>query len=438
MNGVIHMSDQAFVRVTQEFKLPNELLVAMMTGTPSFKKLENKSDETVLTSFVMRAPLANSNNWTLAISWDPAKFRTYGLLTGFQETEFMALLTAVQEFDSSCMHPLSLPVMLCELLTQSDSNEIKRHGSNLFKVELRTDSLRIGTLNTSIPNHGKNTPEDDLEDLARRLNAITSRLAFHEMCINANVTLVARILKDIKSVYWTGRHSGFFERAEKGIAIEMHLQQRLQNLEVEHAALQNEISCNQKIAAGQLQIVYNLIAQRDKRQNLHVAPISTSIAAITKDDSFAMRTIAIMTVAFLPATAIPSIFSMNMFDWQAEPGKQVVSSHFWIYWVVAVPLTLAVLGVWLSWIHAHRKHQKKAAPEFDLPAVSSLENYQPMKELFTGLRDRVLGVKRRRTDPKEKDVEDTVDNSHTLGSTTSLDVPHASLEPDKIVQEPTR
>lgn len=40
---------------------------------------------------------------------------------------------------------------------------------------------------------------------------------------------------------------------------------------------------------------------------------------------------------------------MSMFDWKAQDGKDIVSRHFWIYVVVALPLTLAVLAVWTLW-----------------------------------------------------------------------------------------
>lgn len=46
------------------------------------------------------------------------------------------------------------------------------------------------------------------------------------------------------------------------------------------------------------------MAQRDNRDNLKMAKISTDIASVTKDDSFAMRTIAVMSIIFLPGTFI--------------------------------------------------------------------------------------------------------------------------------------
>lgn len=40
-----------------------------------------------------------------------------------------------------------------------------------------------------------------------------------------------------------------------------------------------------------------------------MAKISTDIAAVTRDDSFAMRTIAVMSIVFLPGTFVSVRFS---------------------------------------------------------------------------------------------------------------------------------
>ena len=42
-----------------------------------------------------------------------------------------------------------------------------------------------------------------------------------------------------------------------------------------------------------------------------------------------------------------------MFNFQSEPVQ--VSSGFWIYWAVTVPLTLVVVGVWRLWLYIRNK-----------------------------------------------------------------------------------
>lgn len=76
-----------------------------------------------------------------------------------------------------------------------------------------------------------------------------------------------------------------------------------------------------------------------------------------------MKTLAAVTVAFLPATFVASFFAMPLFNWDAEKSSSVVNERFWIYWAVTVPLTLTTLVIWLSWTHRqtllHRAQERR-------------------------------------------------------------------------------
>jgi hypothetical protein len=51
---------------------------------------------------------------------------------------------------------------------------------------------------------------------------------------------------------------------------------------------------------------------------------------------------------------------MPIFDWQAPSIDQIVTGpRFAIYWAVAVPLTLFVIGTWAVWTRFSSKKQEK-------------------------------------------------------------------------------
>ena len=52
-----------------------------------------------------------------------------------------------------------------------------------------------------------------------------------------------------------------------------------------------------------------------------------------------MKTIALVTMIFLPGTFLGTVFSMN----------SVGEVHWWVYAVLTAVLTLAVVLVWASW-----------------------------------------------------------------------------------------
>jgi hypothetical protein len=58
-----------------------------------------------------------------------------------------------------------------------------------------------------------------------------------------------------------------------------------------------------------------------------------------------MKTIAVMTMVFLPATFFAAFFSLPLLQWD-EP--KVVHDKFWIYWAFTIPSTATVFAVWVA------------------------------------------------------------------------------------------
>lgn len=48
---------------------------------------------------------------------------------------------------------------------------------------------------------------------------------------------------------------------------------------------------------------------------------------------------------------------MDMFKWDAKEDESVVSPRFWIFWAVAVPVTLVMLAGWSAWLVMHRRRE---------------------------------------------------------------------------------
>ena len=79
-----------------------------------------------------------------------------------------------------------------------------------------------------------------------------------------------------------------------------------------------------------------------------------------------MRTIAAVTMLFLPGTFTASLFAMPFFK---TDGRFSVSKWFGLYVAVTVPLTVLVIVIWLFWqrILSRGLRMKKAKdPERDV------------------------------------------------------------------------
>jgi hypothetical protein len=110
------------------------------------------------------------------------------------------------------------------------------------------------------------------------------------------------------------------------------------------------LSRSQLILSRGLAKVYNLVAQQDFEANL-------AIARDTKNDSSSMKTVATLTMVFLPASAVSSFFGMEFFN--PGVGDIVISPYLWIFPVVTIPLTGMVFFIWWYWQRFHRGTDKK-------------------------------------------------------------------------------
>ncbi|KAK4443975.1 hypothetical protein QBC34DRAFT_488113 [Podospora aff. communis PSN243] len=117
------------------------------------------------------------------------------------------------------------------------------------------------------------------------------------------------------------------------------------------ARLQNEIM-----------LAFHTAAQHDSKTQVQIGEEA-------KKETAAMKAIAVITMTFLPATFISSVFSTPFFFF--EPGHEsgntlTVSSQFWIYCAFAIPISLLTWGLWTFWDISSRKKQARTMrwPDF--------------------------------------------------------------------------
>ena len=83
-----------------------------------------------------------------------------------------------------------------------------------------------------------------------------------------------------------------------------------------------------------------------------------------------MKTLAAVTVVFLPGTFVAALFSMPLFQWDTRTKPHsAISKQFWIYWATTLPLTVVTLALWVAWMRLqtrrHRARDKRDREELD-------------------------------------------------------------------------
>ncbi|KAF2631393.1 hypothetical protein BU25DRAFT_454846 [Macroventuria anomochaeta] len=87
---------------------------------------------------------------------------------------------------------------------------------------------------------------------------------------------------------------------------------------------------------------FNAAAQRDSMVQLQIGEEA-------KREASAMKAIAVVSMTFLPAPFVSTIFGTNFFSFEPDrdAGQPLfaVSRQFWVYWALSVPLTVATLAL---------------------------------------------------------------------------------------------
>jgi hypothetical protein len=98
---------------------------------------------------------------------------------------------------------------------------------------------------------------------------------------------------------------------------------------------------NKERLNNEIQLSFHTVTQMN-------AQLSLQISRSARTDGTLMKTVAVLTLVFLPATFLSAVFSMSFFSYDnGEEWK--MSSSIWIYFAWAIPVTVLTTGLWIWW-----------------------------------------------------------------------------------------
>ncbi|KAI1427164.1 hypothetical protein F5Y12DRAFT_783501 [Xylaria sp. FL1777] len=195
---------------------------------------------------------------------------------------------------------------------------------------------QVREVERQIPSKGR--PEPDyrhLHDIARHAIHVSETL-------EVATKTIKRMIERHKDL-WSSLSN---QDGEQGV----HSQ--LQFLESHISSLSSRSTSNEKRMLNEIQLAFNTVAQHD-------ASTSVKIGLATQSDSLTMKSIALVTLTFLPPTFVCAIFSMSFFNYSTDSGW-VLSDKFWVYWVFAVPTTLLTA---VAWYFLQKKYSNPTQPK---------------------------------------------------------------------------
>lgn len=220
--------------------------------------------------------------------------------------------------------------------------------SNILSLKIHKSNLTLNAIEEELgqheyPGRPKGDPlKADFVQGTSLLNSNNNRLGINESKLNSLILALRKMQEYNAKIVALSHHADILTGLEDVDNLVEHLLNYVSNLLYRNTS-------EQKRTQTHLTIIFNFMAQRDNLTNISLANDSKRIAAASKRDSTAMKTISILTMLFLPGTYIAALFAIPVFNWDADPGTSVVNYRFWYYWATTVPLTALVLLSWLLW-----------------------------------------------------------------------------------------
>ena len=153
-------------------------------------------------------------------------------------------------------------------------------------------------------------------------------IARHTLHVSETLTVAGKMMDSMRN-----QHKDFQERRLVGSQSHWDVHNRLSFHHSILSSLLHRSESNNSRLQGEIGLAFNTVTQ--------------GIANETMADSASMKTIAFVTMFFLPATFVSAVFSTSFFSFDAQQGTWSVSAKFWVYWAVSIPLTLASGAFWV-------------------------------------------------------------------------------------------
>ncbi|KAK4172596.1 hypothetical protein QBC36DRAFT_247220 [Triangularia setosa] len=110
-------------------------------------------------------------------------------------------------------------------------------------------------------------------------------------------------------------------------------------------SLLSRSEANMARLSNERDLAFHLASQRDSKVQMRMGLDS-------RQESIAMKAIAVITMTFLPTTFVSAVFSTTFFRYDKdEMGREeyTISENFWVFWAFSVPLTAGTVMLWFFW-----------------------------------------------------------------------------------------
>ncbi|EFQ98605.1 hypothetical protein MGYG_01629 [Nannizzia gypsea CBS 118893] len=354
---------QAFEALQESWKLHPRTVEVFLSNNGVFTTF--RCPTTRRLSLILKVASSRSTGFdSVSVTFDPSRRTTYVLYHHLKDEDavFAALLAAPER----CLDPHAFVAALY----RSHHYQIEIHRSSIddavLSIERQTGYGQPGRIMDPGRRRSVDKPPafEDAKTIIQKLSFCQTDLAIirhaAQCCLGCGDWLVQSI-RDRDSCP-VGRPPNPF----------------LDSLSAAQSMVCEDVEYMRRRTAMLLSQVQQMTDRTQSQTAFSDSEYTAAIAIDTKRDSIAMRTISILGIIYLPGSFVATLFSMDMFQWGDQSSPPKASPFLWVYWAVALPLTLATVLIWFFWVRRENYNSSKrltlhrvTAPKDDARAAAS-------------------------------------------------------------------
>ncbi|KAF2873767.1 hypothetical protein BDV95DRAFT_666813 [Massariosphaeria phaeospora] len=294
-----------------------------------------------------------SSRWAFALTWDASLGRTTGFLEGLSETHMLELKALLKSCSPHLGHPLTIPEILLHIVSATLNERIRIPRENEFyELERRTGLTQMMQTSAEERHTMWAWSFHDFQRTTTQANKFNTVLAYLRRRFRFASHLAERLLQindelsllDFEEVGMKITREGGHQRRER-------LVNRIGLLQ----SYEHQTECVQKRIDNLKTVLYTVLSQIDSKNQGKIARINLQIAQAVRNDSIPMRTIAYVTLLFLPGAFIAAIFGMNFFQFDPQTRELIIAKSFWQFWALVISVTILVIVIWNVWVYLEKK-----------------------------------------------------------------------------------
>lgn len=320
--------------------------VAMFTRT----YITRQTDPISAIVYNCRTANAWPGDMAMSVTYVPATSSTYAIVLGCSKDSIDRISRLLSNAGTSICHPLLLPRLLVEL-------ELHRH-DNLVKTGLTQVKQFVNDLlkNKTYDWKARGKKEEDM-------STSTSVEQWMGICqVQNKLTSWERQLLNMADSMDELSETEFAKIVPRDPVNKDAVFRK--TMQEEGAFLRDRIRVIATEYEDKIRDCQMIMESMSMATQMAHTKANMEIALHAKRDGSQMKSIAVLTMLFLPSTFVSTLFAMPFFDWKPDHGRPTASSWLWIYFVVSISLTCVTCGLWYVFVNFWGVKRPRRKPDY--------------------------------------------------------------------------